>query len=447
MAESSRGDRFSGGVAVLFSARVFGAVVGIVNGILLARLLGPAGKGEYYILVLVPATAMVLLQLGLPHAFNYYSARGQTRGITWRAVAATVLLSAVAAAIVAAIVPVVHDTVLEGAEPSLIALAFLSLPLALFATFATGIVMGRKAVRWYVGVNIAYPLVSTILLVVLVGGFGLSVTGAIFVYLVANLIQAVGFAVATARVMRAVENPAPVGTRELSGYGLRFYPSSLAEFFSYRVDAYLLAFLIANSSEALGYYSMAVGLAEMVFFFPTAVSTLFFPHVAGAARGDADRQVPLVSRVTTLVTAVVAVLLIPAAAVMIALILPAFRASMAPLIVLLPGVVALSTANVVVGYLTGIGRPGVASTINLVALAVNIGVNLVMIPILGIVGAAAASLLSYSLTAILVTAAAARASGSPLHQFWIPRGDDARFVLATILGLLQRLRTTARGVA
>ena len=52
--------------------------IGIINGILLARLLGPAGKGDYYILVLVPATAMVLLQLGLPQAFNFYAARGQT---------------------------------------------------------------------------------------------------------------------------------------------------------------------------------------------------------------------------------------------------------------------------------------------------------------------------------------------------------------------------------
>ena len=63
--------------------------IGIINGILLARLLGPAGKGDYYILVLVPATAMVLLQLGLPQAFNFYAARGQTVRIGTRALVLT----------------------------------------------------------------------------------------------------------------------------------------------------------------------------------------------------------------------------------------------------------------------------------------------------------------------------------------------------------------------
>ena len=94
-------------------------------------------------------------------------------------------------------------------------------------------------------------------------------------------------------------------------YGLPFYPASLAGFFSYRVDAYLLAFLISNPSEPLGYYSMAVGLAEMVFFFPSAVAAIFFPHVAGSSREESDRQVALVSRVTLLVSGMFALLLIP----------------------------------------------------------------------------------------------------------------------------------------
>ena len=79
MAAADRGDAsFSGGVVVLFVTQVFGAGLGIFSGILLARLLGPAEKGDYYILTLVPATAMVLLQLGLPRAFGFYTARGVT---------------------------------------------------------------------------------------------------------------------------------------------------------------------------------------------------------------------------------------------------------------------------------------------------------------------------------------------------------------------------------
>ncbi len=58
--------------------QIFGAGVGIVNGMLLARLFGPAGKGDYYIIARLPATAMALLWLGLPQALGFFSARGQT---------------------------------------------------------------------------------------------------------------------------------------------------------------------------------------------------------------------------------------------------------------------------------------------------------------------------------------------------------------------------------
>ena len=96
MKEPSRVGIFSGRVAILFGTQVFGAAVGIVNGILLARLLGPAAKGDYYLLVLVPTTVMVLVQLGLPQAFGFYAARGQTLGIVAKSLVLTPILSSVA---------------------------------------------------------------------------------------------------------------------------------------------------------------------------------------------------------------------------------------------------------------------------------------------------------------------------------------------------------------
>jgi len=446
MPDTRRGDAFSGGVAVLFGTQVFGAGIGIINGILLARLLGPAGKGDYYILVLVPATAMVLLQLGLPQAFNFYTARGQTVRIGTKALVLTAGLTVVAILGVAVLLPLIREAILHDITLELIAFAFLAFPLALYATLTTGIVMGRRAVRWYAGVNIAYPIATTVLLVVVLGGLGSSVEAAIAVYLIASAIQAIGFALGAASVTRAVGHPDSATYRDLVGYGLRFYPGSLSGFFNYRADAFLIAFLIADASADLGYYSMAVGLAEMVFFFPRAVSGLFFPHVAGSSREDSDRQVAVVTRVTLLVSAVAATMLVPAAALMISILLPAFSPAMGPLLVLLPGVVALSGANVVGSYLRGIGRPGLPSLVSLVALAINIVANLVLIPRLGIVGAAAASFVSYTLSSLALSLIAAHFTGTPVTGFWIPRASDVGLVVTTLVSLVRRTWSRSRGV-
>jgi O-antigen/teichoic acid export membrane protein len=104
----------------------------------------------------------------------------------------------------------------------------------------------------------------------------------------------------------------------------------------------------------------------------------------------------MVSRVTLLVSGAVALLMTPAAAVMIWVFLPAFGPALPPLLVLLPGVVALSASKVVAGYITGINRPRARIVVSYSTLGVNIVANLILIPRFGIVGAAAASLVSYS---------------------------------------------------
>jgi O-antigen/teichoic acid export membrane protein len=443
MQDTSRSSTFSGQVLVLFSSRILAAGVGIINGILLARLLGPAAKGDYTFIVLLPASAIVLVQLGLPQAFGYFSARGQTLGIFAKSVVLTVVPSAVAVVGLLVVLQFVRDALPKGVELRQILVALVALPLALNVTFTTGIVTGRKAIRWYAGVNAAYPIASTVLLAICLGWLGLAVNGALAVYLVATAIQSIGLAIGARRAAAANRHAESVSYQELFGYALPYYPASLAGFFSYRVDVYLIAFLMADSSASIGYYSLAVGLAEMAFFFSGAVSTMFFPHVAGAPREESNRQVAMVSRVTLLVTGMFALLLIPAAALMIWVLLPAFGPSFPALLVLLPGVVALSAANVVGGYITGIGRPGVHSSVNVLAFVVNIIANLIFIPPFGIVGASAASLLSYSLSALLTTAIAARFAGVSVGAFWIVGVSDIRYAVETGLNTLRRILARA----
>jgi len=379
----------------------------------------------------VPSTAMVLVQLGLPQAVSFYTARGRTAGIMAKALVLTAVLSVGALVAVALLLPLLQDAILHGIDLDLFLMALVAIPIAVSATFTTAIIMGRQAVRWYAGINMAAPIGTALLLVVL-AALGPTVMGAIAVYLIVISIRAIGLAIGARRVSADNVGAAPVSYRELFRYGLRLYPASLAGFFSYRIDAYLIAWLIVDPSAPLGYYSMAVGLAELVFFFPNSVSILFFPHVAGSPREESDRQVAMVSRL--------ALLLIPAAVMMIWIMVPAFGPSIPPFLVLLPGVVALSVAKVVGQYITGIGRPGVTSNISVGVFAVNIVANLILIPRFGIVGASAASLISYSLTSLLITAMAARFTRAPLMGFWIPRASDVRFAVTTSVGLVRRLR-------
>src|SRR5664280_2184424 len=100
------GQPFSDRVVVLFVAQVVTAGVGIFNGFVLARLLGPSAKGDYYLLTLLPSTIMVLTQLGLPQAFGFYAARGETRGLTRKTLFLTAAIALPAFAVTVALLPV-----------------------------------------------------------------------------------------------------------------------------------------------------------------------------------------------------------------------------------------------------------------------------------------------------------------------------------------------------
>lgn len=440
MPEAGRMGLFAGRIATLFGTQVIGSGISIVNGILLARLLGPAAKGDYYLLILLPSTVMALTLLGLPQAFGYFAARGRTNGMVLTALLSVLVLSSVGFGATLLLLPLLRETVLHGLGLDQVTFAFVSLPLALAAAFTTAIVMGRQAVRWYAAVNISVPIATTVLLLVILGGLGPSVVGAIGVYLVAMAIQAIGFTLGARHVSAANAEPRRVSSRELFGYALPFYVANLPVHFSYRIDAYLIAALMVGPSVSLGYYSLSVALAELIFFFPDAVSSLFFPHVAGAPREESDRQVAMVSRVTLLVSGAVALLMTPAAAVMIWVFLPAFGPALPPLLVLLPGVVALSASKVVAGYITGINRPRPRIAVSYSTLAVNIVANLIFIPRYGIVGAAAASLVSYSFSALFNTTIAARFAQARVLDFWFPRISDVRFVATEVANLLRKLR-------
>ena len=92
----------------------------------------------------------------------------------------------------------------------------------------------------------------------------------------------------------------------------------------------------------------------------------------------------------------------------------------------------------------GIGKPGITSSISLIALVVNVVANLVLIPRYGITGASAASLVSYSLNSFLLTAIASRLTRIPVIDFWMPRVSDGRYLVATTAGLVRRVAERSR---
>jgi len=112
---------------------------------------------------------------------------------------------------------------------------------------------------------------------------------------------------------------------------------------------------------------------------------------------------------------------------------------------ILPGIVAYSVVAVLSRYITGRGRPGTGTLILVAGLALNIGANLFLIPAYGIRGAAAASSLSYIVTAALTLVVFHRLSDRGLRETLIIRPADIQALMAATRALIDRARGRRTG--
>jgi Na+-driven multidrug efflux pump len=100
--------------------------------------------------------------------------------------------------------------------------------------------------------------------------------------------------------------------------------------------------------------------------------------------------------------------------------------------------VALGLSKVLSGYISGLGRPEPVGVIAITALGVNLLINLVLIPRLGIAGAALASMISYCLHALLTVMLASRLSGARPAAFVTPGREEVRILLDRLASLRPR---------
>ncbi len=435
---------FARRVMGVFAARVVRYAVGFVTSFVLARVLGPAGRGAYYIVILTPTTLVALGQLGLPSAVSFFAGRGRSGAALQRtSLVLAVVLSVVLMGVTLLALPWLQETVLQAAPPDLVRIALLSLPFQFLASFAGSALIGRQVMRNYNLILVAQSILILALVIVLVGILNLGAFGAV----IANVLTAGAAAVAIALELRRTVRADPdesgrPGLRmgELAGYGARSYPGSVAGFFNYRADVFLLSALLGDP-RAIGLYSVAVSLAELTFFVPDSVATVFFPRVASSDRRTADELAPAVARFTVLLTALAAIGLIPVGFAAVYLIVPAFVASLPAFLILLPGILALSLSKVLSSYVNGLGLPQRVALVSSVALVINLAANLLLIPQLGFLGAAFASLISYSMHAAMLLVIAVRLSHRSPIDYLLPAAAEWQRLRTGV----QEIRARVRG--
>lgn len=436
---------FAQRVASVMATRVTLFAISFLSSVLLSRALGPDGKGAYVAVISLPGMLATLGLFGLPSAINYYAGKGASMKSLIRAIVLFVsILTVIMFTVIWIGLPTLESTVWRAAPSYLVPIALLNVPVWMVVTCGGAILYGRHAVKVYslIQLWLAAVLLAVLIIFVLFLGFGIN--GAMVGSVSYNVLMMILVWIAVRRLSRTSPGNEPASLRDITSYGTRIAPSLYLNYFNYRADTFIIQAELSKPSFSLGQYSMATTMAELVFDIPESVATIFLPRVAGASAQEAEKWLGRVGRLTTLVTVGFALVLIPMAFIGIHLILPKFTGSLPAFLVLLPAAISMSVAKVLSSYVAGRNRPGLMALAMIVVLATNVVGNIVLIPIYGIVGASLASVISYTLQAVIVIILASHVSGQPALSLFMPGKDEVMLLVGTGHRIVERVLEKAR---
>ena len=443
-AAARTGDPLASGSANLFWAKIGGNGGYFVAVLIVARGLGPAGRGT---IAFITVSALVIAQvagLGVGEATTVLSARHPERRPVLLANAMSFFLCS---GFVAATLAFLGLT-LSGIEPAGVGTPELIILWLGIISCAGGVagysfLVGVERLRQLAFITGCASWVYAGLVFAIWAGPGLTVGRAALAWTATEMLRAIVLLSLSSRGT-SLGLPSRRLLLEEIGFGLRLWIGSLARFLNFRTDQILMGFLATEA--ALGFYAVAVNVSEILLYLPSSAATALLPLIARTEPGRrseetlrAFRSVVFVSGAGALAAAVIGPVFLPM------VFGDAFDESVVPFLWLLPGTLGFAASAVFSNALVGSSSPGLSSLGPMVSLVCGFALDLALIPTHGATGAAAAASAAFLVGGATALVTYRRVSRFAWRSLLVPHRGDLD-VLVALAGPLLRARPR-RGTA
>lgn len=417
------GTGFKRNVATILILQALTVLIGTAQAAIIGRWLGPEGKGVVTLALLIPMGLWLVFGGAISYANVYFTGSGRIPVplLSSHSMAFAALTTLFGSVIY---LPLVWtgalDQLLPGVPRGLLLLAFLGLPVTAATMNLAAIMQGLERTVTVTALQLAGTVLTAIMTIVLVVGMGWGAEAAVWAWLAGVTVNLIGVAVLLRREgaqLRPALNKEIA--RKLLSFGLRGQPGALLNFLNLRLDVYFVA--VFHGAAAVGLYSVSTRLAELLWYLPSAAGFALFPRAASRSEEEMNVFTPRVLKWTLALTALGAVGLAVVGRPLIQLVFSArFVRAYYPLLLLLPGAVLMGGTQVLLNEMVGRGLPHYSSMIIGCGLLFTVALDIALIPRYGIVGAAIASSVAYSVTFVLALLSSARMRRKPGGRAWQP---------------------------
>ena len=372
--------------------------VGLITSLLLARLLGPASRGELAAALLWPQALVYLASFGIQDACVYFAARNQMQSGVVLTNAS--LLFLVQIGLLLPLGYLLLPYLLSRQSFDVVAISRLLLITTAFglaALYATSVLRAKLEMGVYNALSLIIPFGSLVGVLWLLATKRLFLDNIVFLYILLYALLALA-ALAAVFAKRSWDRFRldRLILKQMVVYGAKVQLGSMSQMANLRLDQMLMAAFLPAAQ--LGLYVVAVGIASITVVVPSAIRTVLAPSIAQVDRKAKD--IPglegQLRMYWSLNMAIGLALLLIAPLAMTIAFGEAYRAAILPAEILILASICLGGKDILSSTAYGLGTPLLVSQAEIATLLVTAISLVILLPLWGIVGAAAASLLAYA---------------------------------------------------
>jgi O-antigen/teichoic acid export membrane protein len=434
-----RGLLFSVNLVFLAQIAIYG--LAFLLRVLLARGLGDEGLGTYTLFFVAVLVAGAIANLGVGLGNIYFLNKGQ---YSYEELLSGSLFVLAASSCLAWVFLVTYAVILE---PDLFVsgrsywLYAIALPSVVAYVLLTSFLHGRSRFAALSGVAVAQGVIGLTIVGVLYALDEVDVFSALAAwvasFLLADVIALLLVGVERIDLQRAVHPRWHILGDQIR-YGAQGQIANLAQLFNYRLDQFLVAAFVSRAG--VGQYTVAVGLAESVWWLSSSVALVLMPRLTEMDSERAAQMTPLACRNTVLASVIAAIALIIVSPLAIDVLFgDEFSAAQTALILLMPGIIAACATRVLGSYLFSQGHIIYNTYATFIALGLTIVLDLALIPAMGIEGAAIASSIAYIASLVATLYWYRKVSGGSIVDALVVRPADAEHYLEAWRSVTGRL--------
>jgi O-antigen/teichoic acid export membrane protein len=432
---------FKSQISNTLQSSFFVSIIGFLTTILISRVLGAELRGVFTFLTTLPSIIVTLGRFGFAHSIVYNINVSDKNKVIYTSFFISIISGLLLMLLTLIGIKLFTFQTLENIKFEYLIISSTLIPLFFISDVLFGSLQGLKKIHTRNSIYTLQAFFTLILSLVVTyfwgdNGLPYFLLASVLSYLLVILlsIRNIGVDYFLSHSFFCIKT-----LKDLFNYGIKSHFGNIFKQLSYRIDVLIIAYFLPI--KELGLYAVAVTFSELVWKIPDAIGFVLLPTISEKNMKKSYEITAKVSRMILLPMLFVCLFVFVFNEFFLGLLFGNdFIDANICVRFLLPGTFCFSLWKIFVNDLIARGKAVIYSYSAVLSAIVIVGLDLVLVPKIGIIGASIASSLGYIVATLYVVYKFMKYSDLPAYQLFIIRKSEFSLFLTSLKSSLQKFR-------